>query len=147
MNIFKEIVDGKDIDVEKLDFKWFIIKHKDPAGRKDKKGNVIEHWTVMFGDPRVTIPFLSMHGDEFQEACHIVYDKCRKTWQKYIDAMHGAHTADPSYAVCDLANKNGNSLKDLKENFRTAKTLCGFDVTKLIVFDLDDEKTVDKVCA
>lgn len=147
MNIFKEIVDGKDVDIEKFDFKWFIIKHKDPSGRKDKDDKIIEHWTVMFGDPRVTIPFLSMHGDAFRDACHLVYDKYHKTWQKYVNAMHGAHTADPSYAICDLANKSGTSLKELEENFITAKRTTGFDVTKLDVFDLDDEKIVDKVCA
>lgn len=146
MNILKQIIDENRIDVDKLDFKWFIVKANDVSGRKDKNGKIIEHWNLFFGDPRVTVPLLSLHSADLINATDTIYNKREKTWKKYIEAMHSANTADPYYEVGSLHKLDG-SLKELASSLADFKDKTGFDVTKLEVFDLDDKKTVSKVCA
>ena len=140
MNIFEDIMNDKNVDLNDVDMYYFIFKYISARTSKTI-------YTLTYGDPRLVVPLLVALSD-FEKSPAIstkVYHS--DTYQKIMDKRYSTR---PSLNTC--AEYSAESFGSLQN--KLDKGQPGWkhgdphviDLSKLEVYDLNDPTVIEKAC-
>lgn len=141
MNIFEDIMNDKNVDLNDVDMHFFIYKFISARTSKTI-------YTLTYGDPRLVVPLLVALSD-FEKSPAIstkVYHS--DTYQKIMDKRYSTRpslntsaefTAESFEALQNKLDKGQPSWKKGDPHV--------IDISKLELFDLTDPDVVKKACS
>lgn len=140
MNIFEDIMNDKNVDLNAVDMHFFIYKFI--SARTNKTA-----CTLTYGDPRLVVPLLVALSD-FEKSPAIstkVYNS--DTYQKIMDKRRSTQPSLNTHS-----DYSAESLEALQNKLDKGQPGCKhggphvIDISKLEVYDLNDPTVVEKAC-
>lgn len=140
MNIFEDIMNDKNVDLNDVDMYYFILKFI-AAHTKKTVCNLI------YGDPRLVVPLLVAVSD-FEKSPAIstkVYHS--DTYQKIMDKRRSTRPSLNTSAefIAESLEALQNKLDKGQPGWKHGNPHV-IDISKLEVYDLNDPDIVKKVC-
>ncbi len=141
MNIFEDIMNDKNVDLNAVDMRYFILKFISAHAKKTV-------CNLIYGDPRLVVPLLVAVSD-FEKSPAIstkVYHS--DTYQKIMDKRRSTRpslntsaefTAESLEALQNKLDKGRSGWKHGDPHV--------IDLSKLEVYDLNDPTVVEKACS
>lgn len=141
MNIFEDIMNDRNVDLNDVDMRYFIFKYVSARTSKTI-------YTLTYGDPRLVVPLLVALSD-FEKSPAIstkVYHS--DTYQKIMDKRRSTRPSLNTRAEYSAESFEAlqNKLDKGRPGWKHGDPHV-IDLSKLEVYDLDDPTIVEKVCS
>ena len=141
MNIFEDIMNDKNVDLNAVDMRFFIYKFISARTNKTI-------CTLTYGDPRLVVPLLVALSD-FEKSPAIstkVYHS--DTYQKIMDQRRSTRPSLNTSAefTAESLEALQNKLDKGRPGWKHGDPHV-IDLSKLEVYDLDDPTIVEKACS
>ena len=141
MNIFEDIVNDRNVDLNAVDMRFFIYKFISAHTSKTI-------YTLTYGDPRLVVPLLVALSD-FEKSPAIstkVYHS--DTYQKIMDKRRSTRPSLNTSAEYSAESFEAlqNKLDKGQPNWKRGNPHV-IDISKLELFDLTDPDVVKKTCS
>lgn len=140
MNIFEDIMNDKNVDLNDVDMRFFIFKYISARTSKTI-------YTLTYGDPRLVVPLLVALND-FEKSPAIstkVYHS--DTYQKIMEKRRNTHPSLNTHSEFTAESFEGlqNKLDKGQSGWKKGNPHV-IDISKLELFDLTDPDVVEKAC-
>lgn len=141
MNIFEDIMNDKNVDLNDVDMRYFIFKYISARTSKTI-------YTLTYGDPRLVVPLLVALSD-FEKSAAIstkVYHS--DTYQKIMDKRRSTRPSLNTSAEYSAESFDAlqNKLDKGQPGWKKGDPHV-IDISKLELFDLTDPDVVKKTCS
>ena len=142
MNIFEDIMNDKNVDLNDVDMRFFIFKYIPDCTSKTR-------YHLTYGDPRLVVPLLAAMMESTEKSIYISEKMCHSSTYRKI--MEKRRNTQPSLNTS--AEFTAESLEALQNKLDKGRPGWKrgnphvIDISKLEVYDLDDPTVVEKACS
>jgi len=141
MNIFEDIMNDKNVDLNDVDMRYFIFKYISARTSKTI-------YTLTYGDPRLVVPLLVALSDFEKSPAISIKVYHSDTYQKIMDKRRSTRPSLNTRAEYSAESFDAlqNKLDKGHDGWKKGDPHV-IDISKLKLFDLTDPDVVKKTCS